>query len=37
MIDGRIADVDTPRELKRRHGLPTIRDVFIRLVEGRSP
>ena len=31
MVDGRIAALGTPVELKARFGVPTIDDVFVRL------
>jgi ABC-2 type transport system ATP-binding protein len=34
MVEGKIADVGAPRELKARWKVKTIQEVFIALVEG---
>ena len=36
MVDGRLAALGTPSELKRRFGVPTVDDVFVRLARPRG-
>ncbi|MDB5105564.1 MAG: transporter-related protein [Fibrobacteres bacterium] len=36
MIEGRIAAIGSPRDLKREHGCATIHDLFLRLMERKS-
>ena len=34
MVDGRIAALDTPDNLKRQFGAPSMNDVFLKLARG---